>query len=259
LELERQVPEAVDAIITDLFAHGDESFRGSVVTPQEGEFLRRLASGADIRNTVEVGFANGISTLYICSGTAAKPNARHTAIDPGQRTVFKGNGIANVKRAGFDFLRLIEEPSEVALPRLLQEGEIFDLAFIDGWHTADQTMLDFYYVDRIVRPGGIVIFDDATMPSVNKVLHYIAKIPNYKLIGSAGKRGTKRRIINYAKAVASVPCWPLKKIFGEGLMREFVDDAILNPGTLWSLDFCSMVAFQKTGRYDRGTEWYAGM
>lgn len=257
--MQRQVPEAVDTIIADLFAKGSESFRGSVVSREEGEFLRRLASAADIKDTVEVGFANGISTLYICSGTSLKPNPTHTAIDPGQRTVFQGNGIANVKRAGFDFLRLIEEPSEVALPRLMQDGGMFDLAFIDGWHTADQTMLDFYYVDRIVRAGGIVIVDDATMPSVNKVLHYIAKMPNYKLIGSAGKRGMKRRIINYAKAVASVPCWPLKKIFSESLMREFVDDGILHPSTLWSLDSCSMVAFQKTARYDRGTEWYEGM
>ena len=259
MELQQQAPEPVDSIIAELFANGGGAFCSSVISRQEGEFLRGLASRADIRNTVEVGFANGISTLYICSGTASKPNPRHTAIDPGQRTVIQGNGIANVKRAGFDFLRLIEEPSEVALPRLMQEGEIFDLAFIDGWHTADQTMLDFYYVDRIVRPGGIVIIDDATMPSVNKVLHYIAKVPNYKLIGHAGKRGMKRRIINYTKAVASVPCWPLKKILGEGLMREFVDDGILHPGTLWSLDSCSMVAFQKTGRYDRGTEWYEGM
>lgn len=259
MELQQQVPEPVDSIIADLFAKGDPSFCSSVISREEGEFLRRLASAADIRDTVEIGFANGISTLYICSGTGSKPNPSHTAIDPGQRTVFEGNGIANVKRAGFDFLRLIEEPSEVALPKLMQKGEVFDLAFIDGWHTVDQTMLDFYYVDRIVRPGGIVIIDDATMPAVNKVLHYIAKIPNYKLIGSAGKRGMRRRIINYAKAVASVACWPLKKILGEGLMREFVDDGILNPGTLGCLDSCSMVAFQKTGQYERGTQWYQGM
>jgi len=249
----------VDSIIAELFANGDEFFRASVVSPEKGEFLRRLASAADIKDTLEIGFGNGISTLYICSGIASKPNPSHTAIDPAQRSVFQGIGIANVKRAGFDFLRFIEEPSEVALPKLMQKGESLDLALIDGSHTADQTMLDFYYLDRLVRPGGIVIIDDAAMPAVNKIVHYVANIPNYRLFGSSGKRGLRRRIINYAKTVASVPCWPLKKIFGENLMQEFTNDSILHPGTLWTLDFCSMVAFQKTGHYQRSNMRYAGM
>jgi predicted O-methyltransferase YrrM len=259
LPLQQQFPEAVDSIVADLFAKGDDLFRTSVVSREEGEFLRKLAACADIKDTLEIGFANGISTLYICSGLASKPNPSHTAIDPAQMTLFRGNGIANVKRAGFDFLRFIEAPSEVALPRLMQEGATFDLALIDGWHTADQTMLDFYYVDRMMPPGGIVVIDDATMPAVNKIIHYVAKIPNYKLIGTSGRRGVPRKIINYAKASASVPCWPLKKLFGEKLMREFVDDGILNPGKLWTLDSCSMVAFRKTEEYERDNMWYEGM
>ena len=249
----------MDSIIADLFAKGDRLFQTSVVSREEGGFLRNLASSADISKTVEIGFANGISSLYLCSGIAAKANPSHTAIDPAQYSLFQGKGIANLKRAGFEFLRFLEAPSEVALPQLMQEGAVFDMALIDGWHTADQTMLDFYYVDRLVRPGGIVVIDDMTMPAVNKVVHYIARIPNYQLIGTSGRRGFRRRVINSVKAVASVPCWPLKKIFGETLMREFVDDGILHPSTLWTLDFCSMAAFRKTGEFERGTMWYEGM
>lgn len=259
MSLQQQAPEQVDAIIADLFAKGDRSTQWSVVSREEGEFLRKLASAPDVNKTIEIGFGNGFSTLYICSAIASKPNCSHTAIDPGQTTFFQGKGLANIRRAGFDFVRFIDAPSEIALPSLMQESATFDLALIDGWHTADQTMLDFYYLDRLVRTGGIVVIDDLTMPAVSKIAHYIAKIPNYKLVSTNGRRGMRRRLINCAKAVASVPCWPLKKVFGESFMREFVDDGILHPDMLWTLDFSSMAAFQKTGEYQRGTEWYAGM
>ena len=93
----------------------------------------------------------------------------------------------------------IEEGSELALPGLLREGQCFDLAFIDGLHTADQTLLDFYFLDRMLRVGGVIVIDDVNSPAVNKAAHYFSKYPNYRLIGVCGSRGIRRRGINGLK------------------------------------------------------------
>ena len=64
-------------------------------------------------------------------------------------------------RTGFDFIIFKEELSEIALPSLLKEKEgRFDLIFIDGLHSYDQVMLDFYYANRLIRIGGFIVFDD---------------------------------------------------------------------------------------------------
>jgi len=95
---------------------------------------------------------------------------------------WKGIGVENLKRRGVDFFELIEEPSELALPRLLESEKKYDLAFIDGWHTFDHSLVDFFYLNRLIKPGGVIVFDDANWPSVNKLVNYVLNYPCYKLI-----------------------------------------------------------------------------
>jgi hypothetical protein len=82
--------------------------------------------------------------LYICEALSGQGSGRHTILDPGQYSDFHGVGIANLKRAGFDFFELIEKPA------LLAEGRKFQFALIDGWHTFDHTLLDLFYVNRLL-------------------------------------------------------------------------------------------------------------
>jgi predicted O-methyltransferase YrrM len=42
-------------------------------------------------------------------------------------------------------------------------GEVFDFAFVDGDHTIEGALADWYEVDRILAPGGMVMLHD-TMP-----------------------------------------------------------------------------------------------
>jgi len=48
------------------------------------------------------------------------------------------------------------EPSEMLLPRLVEQGVQVDLAFIDGLHRFDQVMVEFFYVNQLLRPGAAV-------------------------------------------------------------------------------------------------------
>jgi predicted O-methyltransferase YrrM len=249
----------ISDIIDQLFSTADRAFLRSVISREEGGFLAQLASRPNVRSTVEVGCGNGISSIYICSGIDGKPGAHHTAIDPFQSSHFAGRGVANVHRAGFSFFDVIEQPSEIALPGLLTGGRTFDMALIDGLHTADQTLLDFYYLDRMLAPGGVVAIDDVANRSVNKIVHYISTYPNYRLVGTSGGRGIRRRVINILKAGLATGLWPLRKLVGDETVREFWDNSVLQPEHLWTIDFCTMLAFEKTGECERDTDWYRGM
>ena len=253
------IPSKIESVIDQLYSNASDKFLRSAISRDEGMFLRDLASRPDVRRTIEVGCANGMSALYICAGIDGKPDATHTAIDPFQTSEFERRGCDNLRRAGISCFQLLEEPSEFALPAYLRGGASFDMAFIDGLHTADQTLLDFYFVDRMIRPGGIVVFDDVNAAAVNKVVRYVSTYPDYRLIGTAGRRGLQRRIINVVKQILSIALWPVREILGEALCREFLDVSLIRSEKLWTIDSCTMAAFQKVGTYERDTDWFRGI
>ena len=246
-------------VVDRLFESASRDFLRSAISQDEGRFLARLASRPNVRNTIEVGCANGISSIYICAGISSKVTPSHTAIDPFQTSAYQGRAIDSVRRAGFSFFEVIEQPSEVALPDLLKSGKVYDMALIDGLHTADQTLLDFYYLDRMIPSGGILVVDDVNARAVNKIVHYISTYPNYRLIGTSGPRGIARRTLNLVKLAMAIALWPVRKILGDATVREFCDISLLQPEHLWTIDFCTMAAFEKTGEYRRDTDWYRGI
>src|SRR5690606_33904534 len=108
---------------------------------------------------------------------------RHIVMDPNQRSQWKGIGLQNAERAGFaPLLEFHERASEFVLPQLLARGTVLDFAFIDGWHTFDQVMVEFYYINRMLRVGGIVAFDDADRDTVNRVIRYAMRYPAYEVV-----------------------------------------------------------------------------
>jgi len=158
----------------------------SEVSPDEGAFLAQLiGKSADIRKTLEVGCASGLSTLHICEALRGRDGARHYAIDPFQRGQWRGAGLRALERAQLrDYVELLEERSELALPKLLHAHESsFDLIFIDGWHTFDHTLLDCFYSLRLLRVGGILVVDDCDMSSVGKAISYLGRYPCLRRIG----------------------------------------------------------------------------
>ncbi len=149
-----------------------------------GEAIASLIQQRQCLHTLEIGCAYGISSLFICQALAERrtAGAHHVIIDPFQSGKFNKAGILNLERAGFDYFELIEKPSERALPQLWEQGRRFDFALIDGCHATDQVMLDFYYVDKLLDVGGIVVFDDIRWTSVGKVVHHVSQYPSYQVL-----------------------------------------------------------------------------
>jgi hypothetical protein len=47
------------------------------------------------------------------------------------------------------------------------------LSFVDGWHTFDYTLIDFFYGDKLLRIGCYIVIDDALHQGVEKTLKYL--------------------------------------------------------------------------------------
>jgi hypothetical protein len=133
------------------------------------------------RIVLEIGMENGASTLTILSALSQLGGDRTLiSIDPGQSGYWRSVGLTNVKANGFAHLhRLIEEPDYVALPKLLEQKFTPDAAYIDGWHTFDYVLLDFFYVDKLLPVGGIVGFNDAGWRAIRRVLRFMATHRRY--------------------------------------------------------------------------------
>lgn len=220
----------------------------SHIDREEGQLVHSLLKQHKFTTTLEIGCAFGISSLYICDALSHQESPRHTIIDPHQTAQWHGIGVANLKRAGLHFFELIEKPSEIALPTLLAQGRSFHFAFIDGWHTFDHTLLDFFYVDRLLEEGGVVVVDDVNFPSVRKVIRYISNYPNYRLVAACRTRPSAKRRLVHA-------CISLLAKTLPNAVDEVISDSWRCPASLPGFR-CSMVALQKTGPNTRNWNWY---
>lgn len=140
----------------------EHKFRDGV-NPVEGKHIYNCVLENKLTRTLEVGCAMGTSALYVCQAMrdANAPKALHVAVDPNQDTQYKSIGRANIRRAHLDdFFELIHETSYAALPNLLRQGRRFQLIFIDGWHTFDYTLVDFFFADLLLEVNGLVLLDD---------------------------------------------------------------------------------------------------
>lgn len=118
-----------------------------IFTRQEGEFLQKIIDEAKPKQSLEIGLAYGVSSLFICDALARIPGARHIIVDPAQfdAEYWKGAGLNNLKAAGYsEMIEFYNLPSHIALPKLESDGRQVEFAFIDGAHQFDHVMVDFF-------------------------------------------------------------------------------------------------------------------
>jgi predicted O-methyltransferase YrrM len=176
----RRLPDVPSDVLRSIY-RGDDSH--SIIAPAFAEALYRTVRKEQPRLVVEIGMAFGASSIAML--TALDENGgdgQLISIDPHQHgDGWKGLGVANVERAGLAHRhRLIEEPDFLALPVLVRDQMQVEFAYIDGWHTFDYTLLDFFYVDKLLRVGGVVAFNDCHYPAVEKVTKFVVRHRRYR-------------------------------------------------------------------------------
>ena len=133
------------------------------------------------KKVLEVGMANGISAVAMLQALTENGSGELISIDPYQNSDFGGRGLKLIKECGLAGIhRLIEEPDYLALPRLLETKQELDFAYIDGWHTFDYTLVDFWYIDKMLNVNGTVAFNDCGMRAVAKVIKFLQSHRNYE-------------------------------------------------------------------------------
>jgi predicted O-methyltransferase YrrM len=233
-------------------AKGETFELHSSIDNEEGEFLQNLIATYKPQNSVEIGCAYGLSSLYICDALQKhSTNPKHTILDPFQSTQWSGIGINNLKKVGIDFFNLVEKPSELAMPELLVEGKKFDFIFIDGWHTLDHTLLDLFYANKMLKIGGILVVDDVvTIRPVNRAMRYFANYPAYKFIGKAKMQHSfKRKLYYTVTEILSLLTYVIP------FRKQIFNSTFLNSDRQVNLD-ASMIAFQKISEDNRNWNWY---
>jgi len=170
----------------------------SHILPDEGAFLQQIIAQIKPRISVEIGCAYGISSLYICEALAEVGGERHIIIDPDQIRFWQGMGVEHLKAAGYEpLLEVHLLPSYQALPRLEAAGLEVDFAFVDGAHWFDYVMVDFFGLDRILKVGGVIVFDDTDWPGVRKACRYVLSNRAYSVFQPTarvnGRKGSLAR------------------------------------------------------------------
>jgi predicted O-methyltransferase YrrM len=175
-DLVRRIQEARRRLSADgpsrVRSGGD--FERVSVPVADSDVLRDLLLAENPGTVIEIGLAYGSSALAIAEAlvAAGSHEARHVIVDAYQEH-FHGSGWAALTGAGLAGLcSLVEERSQLALPRLLGHGFVADAAFVDGSHIFHNVFVDLFYLRELVRPGGLVILDDFRYLSVATAVRY---------------------------------------------------------------------------------------
>jgi predicted O-methyltransferase YrrM len=239
-----------DGVETISVRHPEFPDRISHVNRETGSLLQRAVEDVRPLVSLEIGLAYGISTLFICEAIQRLPTpGRHIVIDPYQNQKWRGIGLRNIREAGFEsIVDFREEASESVLPRLAAEGLQVDLAFVDGLHRFDQAFVEFFYINRLLRPGGIVLFDDAARRSVNRVIRHALTYPAYEVYGTSASPVAGKSLLGVVRSMAG---------------RLSVARRIIRPEVLqkdWDLGIPGRcVGLRKRCQDQRPTHWDAAM
>jgi predicted O-methyltransferase YrrM len=144
------------------------------ILPEQGMCLYNLCKKIKPNRTLEIGFANGYSTIFFLASIKSIGMGYHVAMDPFEISDWHGIGLKKVEELKMDsFFRFVPEYDLFGLPDLARAKQKFNVIFIDGDHRFDYIFLDFTLADYIIADNGYIIFHDLWMPSTKKVLKFI--------------------------------------------------------------------------------------
>ena len=215
-----------------------ETFREQCV------FLQEIIRKNNFKNSIEIGFAFGTSTLAITE-EITKNSGKHTVIDPVEISYWGGHGLDLINQAGFtENLIFIEDFSQSALPELLKSGKKYDFAYIDTTKILDHLIVDFFYLDKILEIGGIITFDDVNFPGIRKLLRFLAQFPHYEIVG---QHPENKEQSNSSLIKVFLKLFPNQK----NILRQEITDSDYMLGVN-----ASCIALKKTGHDNRRWDWH---
>jgi predicted O-methyltransferase YrrM len=193
-QMARRIRARIEQIYSTKSVKGEDdsvySIMPAALPPERGRFLLEMCRTQHPAATLEVGLAWGLSTLHIFQALAENRVAapHHVIMDPFQSSVFHNAALRELRELGLErSAEFYPQPSGLVLPRLVGEGRQFDLAFIDGDHRFESVFVDLFYVDQLLKPGGVVVFDDMSWDGVYLACRFAQTNYGYETIAELAK------------------------------------------------------------------------
>ncbi|MDQ6724832.1 MAG: class I SAM-dependent methyltransferase [Actinomycetota bacterium] len=164
-------------------ARAEGDFDRVSLPARDADVLRDLLFAERARCVIEVGLAYGSSALAIAEALVrvGPRGATHLIVDAYQDRFHDAGWSAIVSAGLTDVCSLLRERSQIALPRLVADGLVADAAFVDGSHIFHNVFVDLFFLREVVRPGGLVVLDDCSWPSVATAVRYFEMNTGWKM------------------------------------------------------------------------------
>lgn len=127
--------------------------------------------------TIETG-AGFSSLCFIVAGT------EHTAIAPDDYLEANIRGFCDERDIDHSQFTYVNALSQDALPTMQSK---FDFAFIDGDHGFPVAILDYYFMGKLLRPGGIMAVDDTHLWTGDIITKFMMTDTQWEFLSESGK------------------------------------------------------------------------
>ncbi len=228
-------------------SNGDRMELNSHTKEPQGLFLQKVFDKVKPQKSLEVGFALGISTLFILEKYRELDAADkcHIIIEPFS---WGDAAIHNIRKEGLEkYVDIRNDFSHVVIPSLFLDKERIQFAYVDTTKVFDTVLHDFYFIDKILDVGGVVVFDDATMGGISIVMRFINSLPHYEIMDKYEKTDVSRAFkigrSVFEKAIALIP-----------FKEKYLPFYSLKTSSQLGLDY-NAIAFRKTAEDPRKWDW----
>jgi predicted O-methyltransferase YrrM len=135
------------------------------MTVEQATTMTAVIADHDVRDVLELGFCHGVSTCYIAAALKERGDGHVVAIDRAARLTRSPQADDLLDRLGLqEQVSLFYEYSSYnwRLYNLITQevAPEFDLIYLDGAHTWEADGFAFMLAERLLAPGGHIVFDD---------------------------------------------------------------------------------------------------
>jgi predicted O-methyltransferase YrrM len=171
------------------------------IRPREARALYEFVLEGDVNEILELGFAHGASTSYMAAALDERKSGRITTMDlhgararwPNLEEIVEKTGLGSYIEAVYcdtytwELMKLIERQTRGSICE-----PMFDFCYVDGAHTWDTDGFAFFLVEKLLRPGGWLLFDDlhwsvSSDPSLMAMPHFAAMPEEHRRTCQIGK------------------------------------------------------------------------
>ncbi len=202
-----------------------------VISNDDGKRLYDFILNSNTRSILEIGMFHGKSTLFMASALDEIGEGLIDAIDLVSAQFIKPNIVELAEHLGLQsYINPIFSNlgSQWELRKIISMSTLdgkchpkYDLCFVDGYHSWERAGLDFFLCDKLLKPGGWIIFDDLcwsfanspswkdlpetkSMPDDYRSAHQVGEVfellvrqhPSYEEIKIVGNWGWARKSLN---------------------------------------------------------------